>query len=89
MDRLMPGSALDVSFTDESGAATATTFSLTGLTAALIWIDERQGRLGSERVAEVPPYGLSPAYDARSACLDLTTVACDAHNGSRAAAADR
>lgn len=84
MDRLMPGSTLDVSFTDESGAATATTFSLTGLTAALIWIDERQGRLGSERVAEVPPHGLSPAFESPvQPALDLRTVRLmTAHNGS-------
>jgi hypothetical protein len=36
-------------------------FSLAGLTASLIWIDEMQGRLGSERVAEAPPVGLDPA----------------------------
>lgn len=80
MDRLMPGSTLDVSFTDESGAATATTFSLTGLTAALIWIDERQGRLGSERVAEVPPHGLSPAFGAPlpAALASAGEVAMDA-----------
>jgi hypothetical protein len=35
-------------------------FSLAGLTASLVWIDEQQKRLGSERVASAPPYGLSP-----------------------------
>lgn len=61
MDRLMPGSAIAIAFTDLSGQPHEATFSLSGLTAALIWIDEKQRRLGSERVASVPPYGLLPA----------------------------
>jgi hypothetical protein len=61
MDQMMPGNRLDVRFTDETGAPRLASFSLKGLTAALIWIDETQGRLGSERVAEAPPVGLSPA----------------------------
>jgi hypothetical protein len=58
MDRLMPGSALEVEFTTETGDPAKARFSLRGLTAALIWIDETQARLGSERVAEAPPIGL-------------------------------
>lgn len=61
MDRLMPGQSLQVEFTADTGAPTRASFSLRGLTAALIWIDETQGRLGSERVAEAPPVGLTPA----------------------------
>ena len=62
MDRLMPGAALTVSFTDRDNESRSAEFSLKGLTAALIWIDERQNRLGSERVAEAPPAGLEPAW---------------------------
>jgi hypothetical protein len=58
MDRLAPGRELSVMFTDQTGAAQRAQFSLAGMTAALIWIDETQGRLGSERVAEAPPTGL-------------------------------
>jgi hypothetical protein len=61
LDRMMPGNRLDVRFTDADGAPRLASFSLQGLTAALIWIDETQGRLGSERVAEAPPVGLPPA----------------------------
>jgi hypothetical protein len=61
MDRLMPGTSLAVAFTDEAGSPVKTNFSLDGLTAALIWIDEQQSRIGSERVAELPPVGLEPA----------------------------
>ena len=61
MDRLAPGHELNVDFTDETGVAQRAQFSLAGMTAALIWIDEMQGRLGSERVAEAPPVGLERA----------------------------
>lgn len=75
MDRLMPGEALIVAFTDEDGSPVEADFSLAGLTAALIWIDEQQKRIGSERVAEVPPVGLAPALDVpHEPALDLTTV---------------
>jgi len=58
LDKLVHGASLDIGFTDRSGAPVSTSFSLAGLSGALIWIDTRQHRLGSERVAEPPPYGL-------------------------------
>ena len=61
MDRLAPGSEVTVSYTTTDEEARAMAFPLGGLTAALLWIDERQGRLGSERVASAPPFGLVPA----------------------------
>lgn len=61
MDRLAPGAEIIVAFTDTDGNWQQAVFSLAGLTASLIWIDEMQGRLGSERVAEAPPVGLDPA----------------------------
>ena len=72
----MPGAALDVTFTDDSGATGKAGFSLDGLTAALVWIDERQGRLGSERVAEAPTVGLDPAIaaTAQPPAFDLRTA---------------
>lgn len=72
MDRLMPGEVLDVEFRDNADELRKASFSLKGLTAALIWIDETQGRLGSERVAEAPPEGLAPEF--RQPILDLFTV---------------
>lgn len=75
MDRLMPGQALTVAFTDDTGAPVEAEFSLDGLTEALMWIDGQQRRVGSERVAEVPPVGLSPAFDLQNEpVLSLTTV---------------
>jgi len=58
LDKLVHGKSLNLSFTDRTGSPRDTTFLLAGLSAALIWIDTRQHRLGSERVAETPPYGL-------------------------------
>ena len=60
MDRLMPGKTVGFGFTDAKGTPHSAQFALEGLTAALVWIDTRQHRIGSERVAEVPPYGLQP-----------------------------
>jgi hypothetical protein len=61
MDWLAPGSEMTIEFNDTDGARQQAVFSLAGLTASLIWIDEKQGRLGSERVAEAPPVGLDRA----------------------------
>jgi hypothetical protein len=60
MDWLAPSSTLAVEFTDTDNSQRRVGFSLAGLNAALIWIDEKQGRLGSERVAEAAPIGLAP-----------------------------
>ena len=54
-------------------------FSLAGLTAALIWIDEQQGRLGSERVASAAPYGLAPVYAGETAAPDIPLALLDRH----------
>lgn len=62
MDRLAPGTTIEVGFTDVDGAPHEIGFSLAGLTAALLWIDEQQRRVGAERVASAPPYGLVPVY---------------------------
>lgn len=67
MDRLPRGTAASVGFTDSKGAGQSANFSLNGLGPALSWIDEQQHRIGSERVAETPPYGLEPAAAPSSA----------------------
>ncbi len=61
LDAMMPASSISIAFRDMAGVARTASFSLSGLTAALIWIDEQQNRLGSERVAAAPPHGLVPA----------------------------
>lgn len=75
MDQLMPGKSLEVTFSDAGGNTTKAGFSLAGLTAALIWIDETQGRLGSERVAEAPPVGLAPALPVQDGASGKVTLA--------------
>jgi hypothetical protein len=79
MDRMMPGASLEVSFFEADGRPTLTTFSLSGLTAALLWIDEQQGRIGSERVASAPPYGLVPVYPGTAVAPDLPLALLDRH----------
>jgi hypothetical protein len=64
MDGLAPGSELAIAFEDTDGNRQQAVFSLSGLTASLIWIDEQQRRLGSERVAQAPPVGLDAARGA-------------------------
>ena len=58
LDKLVHATSLSVGFTNHEGASNTATFSLSGIGAALIWIDTQQHRIGSERVAETPPYGL-------------------------------
>lgn len=78
MDKMMPGNTLSVAFTDSAPSAQSSEFSLEGLTAALIWIDEQQGRIGSERVAAAPPYGLVPVY-AGETTPDVPLALLDRH----------
>jgi hypothetical protein len=67
MDRLAHGSALGVSFTDRKGESQHANFALSGIAQALLWIDTQQHRIGSERVAETPPYGLEPIVEGQVA----------------------
>ena len=64
LDRLLPqmqaGTAMRLSYIDVSGAPHDVDFSLSGLAAVLLWIDERQGRVGKARVAAAPTH-LAPA----------------------------
>ena len=79
MDRLMPGAAVAISFEDAQALAHTVSFQLEGLTAALIWIDEQQGRIGSERVAEAPPYGLTPLFADSMAPVEVPVALLDRH----------
>lgn len=58
MARLGPASEIAFSILDKDGGAQPARFSLSGLSASLLWIDEKQGRLGSPREAGTPPQGL-------------------------------
>jgi hypothetical protein len=69
MDRLMQARTVSVHLDDAINPPLDITFSLEGLTAALIQIDTWQGRLGSERVAEVPPANLVPLDGPTAAAL--------------------
>ncbi|HEY4202867.1 MAG TPA: DUF1176 domain-containing protein [Devosiaceae bacterium] len=62
---MVPGHTLKVDFTDDDGKAQSATFSLSGLAAALTWIDDQQQRVGSQRIASDPPHGLTPTGEDR------------------------
>jgi len=61
LDAMILGESVTVRYSGEEAMEQTAEFSLSGLSAALLWIDERQGRVGSERVTGEPPYGLLPA----------------------------
>lgn len=83
MDALMPGRTLSVSFADTKGDAYKAAFSLSGLTAALLWIDEKQHRIGSERVASAAPYGLTPAGSEQQTTPEVPADLLDLRNADR------
>lgn len=81
-DLMGPGATLVAAFTDTDGRPQQARFSLAGLTAALTFIDEHQGRLGAERVAMAPPMGLMPVVadglgEVPAAVIDLHRMQAD------------
>lgn len=81
MDRFGPGRTATISFTDTDGNTREAVFSLSGLTAALLWIDEQQHRIGSERVASAPPVGLVPIGEGAEAPAHVPAALLDRHRG--------
>jgi hypothetical protein len=61
MAAMGPASEIGFEFIGDNGEAFAPRFSLSGLSASLLWIDEKQGRIGSPREAGDLPAGLEPA----------------------------
>lgn len=62
MDKLVPGTNAKIMFEGTNSATQDIDFSLSGLAAALLWIDEHQTRIGSERVVG-PPEDKKPLLD--------------------------
>jgi hypothetical protein len=61
LDAMIDGTSAVIAWTPIGGTETRSlAFPLAGLSAGLLWIDEQQRRLGSERVTGEPPYGLAP-----------------------------
>ena len=59
MARMAPASDVGFEFLEASGDLHDPRFSLSGLSASLLWIDEKQERIGAPREAGNPPQGLS------------------------------
>jgi hypothetical protein len=55
-----PATEVIPQFTDVNGDPHSARFSLSGLSASLLWIDEKQDRVGSPREAGNAPEGLAP-----------------------------
>lgn len=58
---MLAGNKMTSSFDDMSGQRIDIDFSLSGLTASLLWIDDQQGRVGDPRIAGDLPIGLDLA----------------------------
>lgn len=61
MQAMAPASAVGFGFEDAEGNRHVSRFSLAGLSASLLWIDEKQGRVGAPREAGDLPQGLERA----------------------------
>ncbi len=80
LDAMLKGTAGVVTFSETDGSRRTGAFSLSGLTAALLWIDEKQGRIGAPRAAghgpvqgqkaSVPPSGSFAERTYREAVSD-------------------
>lgn len=79
-DALGPGDQVRFTFTDEGGQSRTASFSLRGLTAALLWIDEQQGRIGSERVTGAAPLELTPVSSDHPASVPAELLRLHARN---------
>lgn len=57
-------------------------FSLVGLSASLLWIDEHQQRIGSPRLTGEPPYGVLPFGSRVDTSVTIPTALVAAHRTS-------
>ncbi len=60
IDQMVASNTAGAFFQGQDNTEIEAKFSLLGLSAALLWIDEQQNRVGSERVAYAAPIGLTP-----------------------------
>lgn len=71
---MLPGTKLSLRFLTEGQTETKALFSLSGLMAALLWIDEQQQRPGSKRFAGPAPVGLTPVSEGFSKILPRALI---------------
>ncbi len=77
MDRMTPGRKMSIAFTGLDSQQRKAEFSLEGFSASTFFIDEQQGRIGSERVASVPPYGLVPIRGGNTVAPNIPVALLD------------
>ncbi len=74
LDRLIQGARARFTFDDQNLVPQTASFSLSGLAASLLWIDEQQRRVGAERVAYPAPLGLTPVSQGYSRNVPRTLI---------------
>lgn len=76
---MLAGSNMSGSFDSDQGETVNVEFSLSGLTASMLWIDEQQGRLGDPRIAGDLPIGLELAEPKLTLPTDLPAEIFEIH----------
>ncbi|GLQ52772.1 DUF1176 domain-containing protein [Devosia nitrariae] len=79
LDRMVNGQSATIHLADADRQRQAYSFSLRGLAAALLWIDEQQYLVGNERLTGVPPYGLLPANIDMDPSIVVPAALVEAH----------
>lgn len=72
-DQMIAGDLVEFSFTDTNVQPAKALFSLVGLSAALLWMDERQGKIGSPRTTGNAPLAEKKVVSATSPVTSSTT----------------
>ncbi len=81
---MLDGRTARFAYQDEADDTVLMEFSLAGLSASLLWIDERQQRVGSPRRAGDPPYGLLPFGPGIDASVMVPPALVEAHRADEA-----
>ena len=79
---MLDGQTARFALLDEEDNTGVLEFSLVGLSASLLWIDERQQRIGSARLAGEPPYGVLPFGPEVDTSVTIPAALVSAHRAS-------
>ena len=79
---MLDGRTARFALLDEEDNTGVLEFSLVGLSASLLWIDERQQRIGSARLAGEPPYGVLPFGPEVDTSVTIPAALVAAHRAS-------
>lgn len=80
---MLDGRTARFALLDEEDNTGVLEFSLIGLSASLLWVDERQQRIGSPRLAGEPPYGVLPFGSGIDTSITVPAALVAAHRASQ------